>query len=291
MSKRARPDLASVIAILAIIATPSAAPAQPAQQQPRLDVPYVPTPQETVDRMLSMAKVGANDFLIDLGSGDGRIVVTAAKQFGTRGFGVDIDPERIKESHASAKAAGVSNLVEFRNQDLFKTDISKATVLTMYLLPDINLRLRSRVLDELRPGTRVVSHAFTMGDWKPDAKSAGPGGRNEVFFWVVPAKVQGAWDARIALPDGSERTYRIDLTQSYQEITGLARSEGQTLPLVDTRLIGDRIEFTLIDKVGNQPFTARMAGRVDRDAMSGAVRSEASGAPAERRWNAKRAAP
>lgn len=165
----------------------SPAPATQAQSPtPQLDVPYVPTPEPVVDAMLKVAKVGKNDVLLDLGSGDGRIPITAAKRFGTRGFGVDIDPERIKEANANAKKEGVSDLVQFAQQDLFKTDLTKATVITLYLLPRINLQLRPSLL-KLKPGTRIVSHAFDMGDWKPD-QTISVNGTN-VYFWTVPKTI------------------------------------------------------------------------------------------------------
>ncbi|BBD69826.1 hypothetical protein NIES4072_28390 [Nostoc commune NIES-4072] len=151
------------------------------------DVPYVPTPQPVVDAMLKVAKVGKNDLLYDLGSGDGRIVNTAAQKFGTQGFGIDIDPQRIKEANENAKKAGVSDRVKFVQQDLFKTDFSKATVVTLYLLPEINLKLRPKLLSELKPGTRIVSHAFDMGDWKPDQTLTVEG--KTIYYWVVPDKV------------------------------------------------------------------------------------------------------
>jgi cyclopropane fatty-acyl-phospholipid synthase-like methyltransferase len=150
------------------------------------EVPYVPTPQEVVDEMLRMANVTKNDFVIDLGSGDGRIVITAAKKYGARGMGVDINPERIAEARANAKEAGVENLVEFRQGDLFKADLSKASVVTMYLLSGVNMRLRPKLFRELKPGTRIVSHAFDMGQWKPE-KTADVDGRR-VMFWTIPAK-------------------------------------------------------------------------------------------------------
>jgi Methyltransferase domain len=140
----------------------------PSQAQPvEKDVPYVPTPTPVVNEMLRIANVKKNDVLYDLGSGDGRIVITAAQKFGTRGVGIDIDPQRIKEANQNAKKAGVTDRVQFRQQNLFETDFSNATVVTLYLLPDINLRLRPRLLSQLKPGTRIVSHAFDMGDWKP----------------------------------------------------------------------------------------------------------------------------
>jgi SAM-dependent methyltransferase len=154
------------------------------------DAPYVPTPEEVVEAMLEVAKVGADDVLYDLGSGDGRIVIAAAKTYGTRGVGVDIDPDRIKEANKNAREAGVSDKVKFLEQDLFKTDISEATVVTLYLLPEVNLKLRPKLLKELRPGTRVVSHSFDMGDWPPD-KKVNIGSRT-VYFWVIPPSAKGA---------------------------------------------------------------------------------------------------
>ena len=150
------------------------------------DVHFVPTPQEVVDEMLKMAEVKKGDVIYDLGSGDGRIVITAAKKFGTRGVGIDIDPQRIKEAEQNAQAAGVANLVKFRNEDLFTAKISEATVVTLYLLDTLNEKLRPKLWRELKPGTRIVSHAFRMGDWPPE-KTANVNGR-QVYFWRVPAK-------------------------------------------------------------------------------------------------------
>ncbi|MEX0270079.1 cyclopropane-fatty-acyl-phospholipid synthase family protein [Leptolyngbyaceae cyanobacterium UHCC 1019] len=152
----------------------------------QLDVPYVPTPQAVVDRMLSLANVKQGDRLYDLGSGDGRIVITAAKKFGTRGVGVDLNPERVKEANENARRAGVTDLVEFRQQDLFQTDFNDATVVTLYLLPNINLKLRPK-LQQLKPGTRIVSHAFDMGDWKPE-KTVEVQGKT-IYYWTVPNRV------------------------------------------------------------------------------------------------------
>ncbi|MDQ3668455.1 MAG: class I SAM-dependent methyltransferase [Acidobacteriota bacterium] len=156
-------------------------------QEKKLDVPYVPTPQTVVDAMLSMAAVKKDDVVYDLGCGDGRIVITAAKKYGARGVGVDIDPDRIKEANANAKQAGVSERVKFIQQDLFQTDFKEASVVTLYLLPDINLKLRPKLLSELKPGTRVVSHAFDMGDWKPD-KTASAEGERTIYYWIIPQK-------------------------------------------------------------------------------------------------------
>ena len=155
-----------------------------AQQQSSKDVPYVPTPQVVVDKMLEVAAVTKDDVVYDLGSGHGRIVITAAKKYGVRGVGVDIDPERVKEANANAVQAGVVDRVKFIEQDLFKTDLREASVVTLYLLPDVNLRLRPKLWRELKPGTRVVSHAFDMGDWQPE-KTIKVEGRT-IYYWVIP---------------------------------------------------------------------------------------------------------
>jgi ribosomal protein L11 methylase PrmA len=160
-----------------------AQPRKPAQQP---DVIYVPTPHEVVDDMLRLAHVGKGDVLYDLGSGDGRIAITAAKKFGIRAVGIDIDPERIREANENARRAGVTHLVEFRQEDLFKADFREATVITLYLLPDLNVKLRPRLLDELKPGTRIVSHQFDMGTWKPEKRLESNG--RVVYFWTIPAK-------------------------------------------------------------------------------------------------------
>jgi predicted O-methyltransferase YrrM len=156
---------------------------KPAQQP---DVIFVPTPHEVVDDMLRLANVRKGDILYDLGSGDGRIAIAAAKKYGIKAVGIDIDPERIREASENARKAGVTDLVQFRQEDLFKADFREATVVTLYLLPDLNVKLRPRLWDELKPGTRVVSHQFDMGTWKPE-KRLDSNGRT-VYFWTVPAK-------------------------------------------------------------------------------------------------------
>lgn len=155
------------------------------------DVPYVPTPEVVVNEMLSLAKVGPEDVLYDLGSGDGRIPITAAQKFGTRGVGIDINPQRVQEANENAKKAGVTDQVKFRQQDLFESDFSEATVVTLYLLPDINLKLRPQLFEQLKPGTRVVSHDFDMGDWKPEqvVEVKGPTRTHTLYYWTIPDQV------------------------------------------------------------------------------------------------------
>src|SRR5919198_1034906 len=169
---------------LALLVAASAASAQLPPNFP--DVIYVPTPQEVVDEMLKLAKVGKGDVLYDLGSGDGRIPVTAAKRFGIRAYGIDIDPQRIQEAKENARKNGVTHLVQFRREDLFKTNFKEATVVTLYLLPDLNVKLRPRLLAELKPGTRIVSHQFDMGTWKPEKKLEANG--RTIYFWTIPER-------------------------------------------------------------------------------------------------------
>lgn len=179
-----------VLGALTLVACAAAQVSTPPQlSTPPLDVPYVPTPEPVVAQMLKMAQIRPGDVVYDLGSGDGRIVITAARQYGTRGVGFDIDPARIREAKANAEKAGVSDKVTFVQEDIFKADIRPATVVTLYLLPDINLRLRPKLLQDLRPGTRVVSHNYDMGDWTPleTARLTVSGSEHTVYFWVVPA--------------------------------------------------------------------------------------------------------
>jgi trans-aconitate methyltransferase len=187
-----RPLVLSALVLAVTLAVASAAvvaqPLKPLEKSP--EVPYVPTNEKVVEEMLKVAKVGKNDVLFDLGSGDGRIPITAAKRWGARGFGVDIDPDRIKEARENATKAGVADKVKFMQQDLFDTDIKTATVVTLYLLPEVNMRLRPKLLADLKPGTRVVSHNYDMGDWKPlqTITVKLPDGDHTVYYWVVPAR-------------------------------------------------------------------------------------------------------
>jgi hypothetical protein len=218
-------------------------------QAQRLDIEFVATPKETVERMLDIAQISSRDYVIDLGSGDGRIVIAAAAR-GARGLGIDLDPVRIREAEANARAAGVTDRVTFRQQNLFNTGLSEATVLTLYLHPDLNLKLRPRLL-ALRPGTRIVSHHFQMGDWKPDTSDMTAG---YVHLWIVPARVEGRWQVR-----GADRSLDITFKQRFQELQGSARVDGRAIPLRDGRLRGSQIEFTV--DMGGRP--TRFRGIVD----------------------------
>ncbi len=280
---RARTAVA-VSAALTLGLVPSAARAQPTRTP---DVQFVPTPMAVVDTMLAVARVTKDDRLYDLGSGDGRIVITAAKRYGTRGVGIDIDPQRITESRRNADTAGVTPLVEFRQADLFETDLHDANVVTLYLLPQLNVKLRPKLFAELRPGTRVVSHAFDMGDWQADSVIF-VGGRT-AYFWVMPSNVQGTWTVT-APAGGADRTYELRLEQKYQRVTGSATSGGRAVSVEGARVIGDSVMFTLIDAAGSattrEERRMRFAGRLNADAMTGAVTDAASGNAGQ--WRATR---
>ena len=255
------------------------------QAQPMFEVPFVPTPYVVIDEMLRLANVTAQDFVMDLGSGDGRVLITAAKKFGARGFGVDLDRELVAESEENARLAGVDDRVKFLNQDLFKTDISQATVVTMYLLPQVNRRLRPRLLD-LAPGTRIVAHDFDLDDWKPDEKTTI---RKNVFLWIVPAKVAGRWRARVALP-GGERRFEFEFTQRFQEIDGLARMDGRMVRMWEPGIRGVRIRFVIVDDSDREDEASLyFDGRVSGDVIEGRVRRGAGNGSESITWRAERA--
>ena len=218
-------------------------------------VPYFPTPQPLVDRMLEMAEVKGSDFLIDLGCGDGRIPVTAAQRYGATGLGVDFEAQRIVEAHENAKKAGVVDKVTFRKEDLFGTDISSASVLTLYLSLSINIKLRPRILQAMKPGARVLSHDFNMGDWLPD-KTERISGR-VVYLWIVPAKVAGNWQLTYDGPHGG-RAFKVALEQEFQQLDGEAMIDGKAALLRDALVTGNRVGFAI--DLGEQSM--RFDGRV-----------------------------
>jgi SAM-dependent methyltransferase len=233
------------------------------------DVPYVPTSHETVAKMLEMASIDKNDLVYDLGSGDGRIVIAAAKKYGARGVGIDIDPERIAEANANAKEAGVTDRVRFIQGDLFQADLRPATAVTLYLLSSVNLRLRPTLLEQLRPGTPVVSHDFDMGEWEPDQETTRAG--DDIFLWIIPAKVGGAWTW--ALPEGTRQ--RAEISQQFQRFSGRVGDQ----PIQDASLRGEEIAFN----VGNRRFS----GRVNGDSIQGTV--QRAGETKKSTWTAQRA--
>lgn len=223
--------------VLASLAGGLAAPAL-AQRRDRqeLEVPYVPTPEELVEKMLDLATVGEQDYLIDLGCGDGRIPIAAGRR-GARALGVDLDAIRLQQASVGARRAGVQGRVSFRRENLFETPIFEASVIALYLLPGINLRLRPRLLTELPAGARIVSHAFDMGDWTPDATDELDSRR--IFLWHVPAVAGGNW--ALTGPDG--RLHTLELEQRYQDVAGALVSEGRALP-VTGRLAGRALSLT-----------------------------------------------
>jgi SAM-dependent methyltransferase len=273
------------------LALPAALPAGAQQKEiERTGGPYVPTPQVVVDQMLRMASVGASDFVIDLGSGDGVIVLTAATQFKARGFGVDIDPELVKLSNAEAKRRGVADRVAFQVQDVFKADLSRATVLTLYLLPSMMTSLQSKVFNELKPGTRVVSHDYHFGDeWQPDdhitfdvpeKEKVNGVPRATIYLWRVPAKVAGKWRVKI---DGPASThYDLNIRQKFQTFEGAALAGGKSEKLELARLQGESIQFAINADAGRHVFRGRVAG----DTMQGTV--ELGTGKGAARWSAKR---
>jgi hypothetical protein len=233
--------------------------AQAQDLQPVKDAgPYVPSPQSVVSDMLRYADVGPTDFLIDLGSGDGRIVLTAAKVFGARGFGVEIKDELVKKSNEAAKNEGLAERVRFMKQDLFKTDMSQATVITMYLLPDTVNLLKDKFLAELRPGTRIVSHDYPLTGWIPekyvqmdleDKVQISGVTTTLIYLYVVPAKVAGSWKA--LMPAAlSKQPATLSLKQQLTRVTGSLRLDGKEVPMEDVKLRGDRLTFRLSGRRG-----------------------------------------
>jgi len=235
------------------------------------DVQFVVTPLYLVDEMLELAGTNKKDVVYDLGCGDGRFLISAAKRFGARGVGIDIDPERIRESRENAKKAGVADRVKFYEQDLFTTDIRPATLVALYLLPELNLRLRPKFFRELKPGTRIVSHAFDMEDWKPDA--TGTLGGSTYYYWVLPADVKGKW--RVSSPAlGKDSDFTVEVVQKFQEIQVTLLSEGSESSISDARLKGDKISFFISSGLGQSKKGMYFKGRVSGDTISGQVQVE-----------------
>jgi SAM-dependent methyltransferase len=255
------------------------------EKKPQLDVPYEPTAYEIAQEMLRTADVRKDDLVYDLGCGDGRIVIMAAKERGARGVGVDLDPARIKESVENAKQAGVTDRVSFFRQDLFKTDIGKATVVMLYLWPEVNLRLRPRLLKELRPGTRVVSHSHSMGEWKPDATSKVS--NHNLYFWVIPANVSGTWAWPVPTGKGNARAV-LRLNQHFQEISGSLTVDNATVPLTGTVLTGDRLRLVAEPLVEGRKVTMELEGRVQGDTIRGRMRMSTGETLRNDPWKARR---
>jgi len=277
--------------LLCVVAFVLCAGSAAAQKEPdRTGGPYVPTPQIVVDEMLRIARVGANDFVIDLGSGDGVIVLTAAKQFKARGMGIEIDPELVKLSNESARRIGVADRTSFQVQDVFKADLSRATVLTLYLLPSMMSNLQTKVFQELKPGARVVSHDYHFGDdWRPDdyftfdvpeKEKVNGVPRATIYLWVVPAKITGKW--RVTIDGASGGQYDLDLRQRFQVFDGSAVAGGKSMKIELPQLRGEDIRFALNAGAGRHVFN----GRVNGNTMEGKV--ELGTGKGTARWTATR---
>jgi SAM-dependent methyltransferase len=259
---------ASSALLPALAAVLLAASCSPYTPPPDRDVIYLPTPPAVVDRMLEMADVRSDDIVYDLGSGDGRIVIAAAKQRGARGTGVEIDPELIAESNKNAAEAGVADKVRFVQADLFTVDFHDATVVMLYLGRSLNIRLRDRILKELAPGTRVVSHAFDMGAWKPDEHAVVE--ERDIFSWIVPADVAGTW-RWVEGAGRDSRPMELVMQQSFQRVSGGLRPPGAPLPIRDGALSGERLTFTVDGTVDGEARLIRYDGRVVGDTIHGTV--------------------
>jgi hypothetical protein len=255
---------------------PAAAQFQPQVGQSGKDVIWVPTPDDVVERMLTMAQVTPNDYVWDLGAGDGKIAIMAAKKFGARATGIEYNPDMVKHANANAQAAGVAGAgkgqAQIRHGDIFQTDFSQATVITLYLLPALNMKLRPTILS-MRPGTRVVSHSFSMEDWEADEISTLDGRR--AYFWLVPANVMGTWTLEL----GSQKT-DMALEQRFQHVTGSLTLGPIHAGLRDARLRGTAIYFSYVDPQG---LRRDFAGRVNGNRMEGTFRDEKGG---EGKWSA-----
>jgi SAM-dependent methyltransferase len=260
--------LAPLLAMSVAIAQP--APQTSTTYQPKVgqegkDVVWVPSPQALVDRMLDMAKVTKDDFVIDLGSGDGRTVITAARR-GARALGIEYNPDLVVLSKENAKKEGVTN-AEFVQGDIFETDFTKATVLTLFLLPQLNLKLRPTILD-MKPGTRVVSNTFNMSEWEADQSIEAGGDCTSycrAFFWVVPAKVAGTWK----MPQGE-----LKLDQSFQKLSGTLTADGKAMPISDAKMNGAEITFT----AGGKTYSGRVDGNTMEGTSDGGWKATRSGA-------------
>ena len=229
----------------------------PKSGQAGKDVIWIPTLDELVDAMLTAANVGPNDYVIDLGSGDGKIPIAAAKKYGARALGVEYNPQMVQLARCYARVEGLSDKVQIVQGDIFKTDFSQATVLTLYLLTDLNLKLRPTILN-LQPGTRVVSNTFKMGDWSPDQFIESDVGNTRAYMWIVPARIEGLWEFR---DEVSGETFRVQFSQHYQELKS-ANPPGETVRQIrDGKLRGAEIEFTLAD----EPLS--LTGVVETDEM------------------------
>ena len=257
------------------------------------DTPYVQTPQNVVERMLQVAHVGPADYVIDLGSGDGRLVITAAQKYGARGFGVDLDRRLVELANKRAVGAGVADRAVFYERDLYETDMSDASVVTIYLLPEVNLMVRPQLLATLKPGTRIVTHDYDMGEWRPDEqlvmdapdKPVGRDKKSKVFYWVVPANVAGKWRWEMAV-GGKPAVFNLSIGQNFQDITGNVTIDGAAWPISDARLQGEAISFTLTNPRDKTRYD--FSGHVAGQSITGAARVSSTNAQRQLEWDARR---
>jgi len=248
------------------------------------DVPYVATPYEIADEMVRLADVKSDDVVYDLGCGDGRLVIAAVRKAGCRGVGIDIDPERIKESRKNAIIAGVQDRVRFVEQNFFDSDVREATVMLIYLFPDVNIRLRAKFLKEMKPGSRLVSHAFDMGDWKPDNTASIRAQR--VYCWVIPANATGTW--KWNTPGGRQAGTVLNMEQKYQAIGGTIAREGNKTNISDAKLTGDRIAFKVAGKEKGRNITREFNGTIKGDSITGTITSTDGSRVRNDKWKATR---
>lgn len=248
-----------------------------------LDVPYVPTPQKVVQQMLDLADVQPSDYVIDLGSGDGRIVIAAAQR-GASGHGVDLDPDRIAEARENASRAGVDEQIMFMQENIFDTDFSQASVVTMYLLPSVNKKLRPKLLDKLAPGTEIVSHSFDMGEWQPDkkmiVKTSDGSGTHDIYYWIIPAKARGNWTWSY-----EGRQFTMNITQQFQELSvNLSDGNGSSYEIQKAQLRGRRITV----RASNGSKTYILSGRIEGNRITGMMQNHNGTDKSLSTWTATR---
>lgn len=247
----------------------------------KLDAPFVPTPNYVIAEILSKARVGKDDILYDLGSGDGRIVIEAARQTGCRAVGIEIDADLINDSLITAKRAGVQDRVRFIEADIFTADFREATVVTIYMGGHVNRKLRPRLLEELKPGTRIASYCFDMGDWKPDAVSSF--GKEDVYFWIIPANASGKWQ----WVEGKGKSITrcdLEVRQLFQAIAGEVTCNGKRAPLQGGKITGETISFTLTGETFEKASPVEFSGRIREHSIDGMAGSGTS----RRTWKATR---
>ncbi|MBC7781274.1 MAG: class I SAM-dependent methyltransferase [Proteobacteria bacterium] len=274
--------LAGVVLAVGLHASPAPAQTKAKADEERIvrhdSSPYVPTPQRVVDEMLRMGRVGAKDFVIDLGSGDGRIVITAAQKLGARGFGVDLDPELVRYANAAAKQAGVTERAQFFQRDIFQTELAQADVVTMYLLPEVNMLARPKLLAELRPGTRVVTHDYHFEDWLPDdritldvpEKKVGTPGLAYIYVWIVPGQGAGRWQGRMPV-GGQMLPVDFELEQRFQILTGKANVGGRFATIVFGEMVGNEMRLVLTVEVNGRSMRHELRAPIRGDEGSGTV--------------------